>query len=465
MGEYYGQHGFYGLFNTVLQYEKYYFYFIIFILFFLPIVGHTQIITTYAGNGIGGNSGDGGMATIAKISNPSCVAFDREGNFYFSQQALGSIRKVDITGTITTIAGPGTFGVLGDGGLATAASFDLAEGLAFDTTGNLYIVDHQHYRVRKIDKVTGIITTIAGSGVAGDGGDGADATNAKFIPADIRFDRMNNLYISDNTYHRIRKVNSDGIISTYAGTGIAGFSGDYDAATTAQLNRPTGICFDNAGNLLVADAGNKRIRKIDITGTITTIAGTGIGIYNGDGIPATVAQFGPNLIAIDRDNNLYVADSNQRIRVINSLGIINTVAGTGTGGYNSDDIPATAAQINSPGGIAIDACDNVYFADVLNNRIRKVIFTPICTPADSVSLKTTSANKNNQVSVYPNPAHDEVNVTTGITITNLLGQQVRAMQYNSAAVRVDVRGLPAGVYFMKVTDEYGVQTVERIVKE
>ena len=438
-----------------------------FILSFIPILGSGQIITTYAGNGVSGVSGNGGMATLAKISNPSCVVFDREGNFYFSQQAVGSIRKVDTAGIITTIAGPGTFGILGDGGLATAASFNLAEGVAFDTSGNLYIADHQHYRVRKIDKVTGIITTIAGSGVSGDDGDGTAATNAKLTPTDIRFDRMNNLYISDNSYHRIRKVNSLGIISTYAGIGTAGFSGDYDAATTAQLNRPTGICFDNIGNLLIADGGNKRIRKIDLTGIITTIAGTGVGVYSGDGIPATVAQFGPNLIAMDRDDNLYVADSNQRIRVINSSGIINTVTGTGTGGYNGDYISATTAQINSPGGIAIDACGNIYFADVLNNRIRKVALNLSC---DSLTLNTIKVNADQNVSLYPNPAHDEVNVTgakkiTEITITNLVGQCVRSQKYSSASVRVDMRGLPAGVYVMRVTDEEGVQTVTRVIKE
>ena len=439
------------------------------VLFLFPFIAEGQIITTFAGNGISGNTGDGGPATTAKILNPAWGVFDGKGNFYFSQQAFGSVRKVDSAGVITTIAGPGTFGVLGDGGLATAASFDLPDGLAFDTAGNLYIADNNHFRVRKIDMVTGIISTYAGSGISGSSGDSGAATAAKLSPADIHFDKHGNLFISDNTYNKIRIVNSLGIIYTYAGTGVAGFSGDGGAAATAQLHNPVGFAIDDNGNLFFADVRNHRVRKIDTFGIITTAAGTGIGAYLGDGIPATDAQFGPYAgLAIDNDNNVYVDDSNQRIRVIDPTGIIHTVTGTGIAGYNGDGILADTAEIYDPGGIAIDACGSVYFSDPGNNRIRKIALPPIlavptislssaptASAGATVTITATVANAGSSYTIYWMNHGVEFTTTTApyVTYTKGLGIDTITAKivptgygcWDSTTSAGHVVGLPEGV--------------------
>jgi sugar lactone lactonase YvrE len=366
-----------------------------------------------AGNGVAGVTGDGGAATAAKINNAHFCAFDKSGNFYFSQFAGHSIRKVSTAGVISTYAGTGAYGFSGDGGPATAAKFRFPEGIAFDSADNFYISDHQNFRIRKIDKITGTITTFAGSGIGGDSGDGGSAIAAMFIPGDIQFDWRGNFYITDNTNHKIRKISTSGVITTYAGTGIPGFSGDGGPATAAQLYQPNGFTIDKIGNLFFADAGNKRIRKIDTFGIITTVAGMGTGIYSGDEIPATNAQIGPYTVAIDEHSNIYAADTNNRIRMIDVLGIIHTVAGNGVFGFNGDGIPATSAQINNPGDITIDACGKVYFADVLNNRIRKIdmptIYTTpsialsgsVCAPAGTtVTVTATVASAGSSYIVH-----------------------------------------------------------------
>jgi sugar lactone lactonase YvrE len=331
-----------------------------------------QMISTFAGIGINGNSGDRGPATAAKINLTGSGVFDTKGNYFFTQQALGTVRKVDPLGIITTIAGPGVFSIIGDGGPATAAYLNFPEGLAIDTADNIYIADHGHCRIRRINKITNVITTYAGSGICGDGGDGGPATLAKFAPADIRFDSRNNLYISDNSSNKIRRISNSGIISTYAGTGIVGFGGDYGPATNAYLSQPAGIAIDTIGNLYFADGQNYRIRKIDTFGIITTIAGNGVGIYSSDGIPATNASFAPVWITIDKQHNVYSTDSNQRVRMIDPSGIIHTIAGIGIGGYSGDGILATTSEIYAPDGVAIDACGNLYIADAWNYRIRKI---------------------------------------------------------------------------------------------
>ena len=318
--------------------------------------------------------GDGGAATAAQLKFPYGVAVDGAGNLYIADTSNHRIRKVDSTGTITTIAGTGEGGFSGDGGAATAAQLKFPYGVAVDGAGNLYIADTGNHRIRKVDS-TGTITTIAGTGEGGFSGDGGAATAAQLsFPYDVVVDGAGNLYIADTSNHRIRKVDSTGTITTIVGTGVGGFSGDGGAATAAQLNSPSGVALDGAGNLYIVDQSNHRIRKVDSTGTITTIAGTGLYGFSGDGGAATAAQLGfPYGVAVDGADNLYIADrSNQRIRKVDSAGTITTIAGTGEGGFSGDGGPATVAELSSPYGVAVDGAGNLYIVDWFNQRIRKV---------------------------------------------------------------------------------------------
>ncbi len=344
---------------------------------------NAQIITTIAGGGT--FLGDGGLATLAQVTLPSISAFDSSGNFYFFQAAGGPrIRKISPDGIIRTVAGNGTAGYSGDGGLATLAQLGLPS-IAVDKSGNIYIADAYNNRVRKVDVNTGFINTIAGNGTATSTGDGGLAISATLSPTDITIDTADNLYILDGA--RIRKINTTGIISTVAGNGTFGFSGDGGPATAAQITVAIGICFNKRGDLYFATNGGTRIRKIDMsTGIITTIAGTGVFSYTGDGIPATVAQFKTYQINFNSYGSLYITDNgNHRIRMIDTFGIIHTVAGNGTLGFSGDGGLATAAQIYQPEGVSIDPCDNIYISDKSNNRIRKVTFNPPTTPTITIS--------------------------------------------------------------------------------
>jgi hypothetical protein len=339
-----------------------------------------QNITTVAGTGTAGYNGDGIPATTAQFNGVQGLVLDGVGNIYAADISNNRIRKITVsTGIITTVAGTGTAGYNGDGILATAAQINIPSALAFDGNGDLYFTDRSNSRIRKITASTGIISTVAGTGTAGYNGDGILATSAQLNnPNEVSFDASGNLYIADWFNNRVRKINmSTGIINTIAGTGTAGYNGDGIPATTAQINGPCGIIFDNAGNIYVAEYGGARVREINIaTGNISTIAGTGSFGYNGDVILATAAQLsGCAYIKFDAAENMFIGvGSNQRVRdIIKSTGIISTIAGTGTQGYNGDGIPATTAQLNYPFYILFDKpkC-SMYIADYYNNRIRLV---------------------------------------------------------------------------------------------
>jgi uncharacterized protein (TIGR03437 family) len=329
------------------------------------------VITTVAGNGTHGFSGDTGPATSAQLNfgnggYPNGIAVDSAGNLYIADSGNARIRKVS-NGVITTVAGVGVYGVLGDNGPATSAYLNQPQGIAVDSAGNLYIADWQDNRIRKV--ANGVITTVAGNGTRGYSGDNGLATTAQLAyPQGVAVDSAGNLYIADTSNSRIRKV-SNGVIATVAGDGTFGFSGDNGPAASAQLNGPSGVAVDSAGNLYIGDQVNQRFRKVS-NGVITTVAGGGSSI--GDNGPATSAQFIPEGVAVDSVGNLYIPDYlNDRIRKVTN-GVITTVAGNGTVGFSGDNGPATSAQLYWSTGVAVDSAGNLYIADTRNYRIRKV---------------------------------------------------------------------------------------------
>jgi sugar lactone lactonase YvrE len=332
------------------------------------------IITTLAGTGTLGFSGDGGPAATAQLGHPWGVAVDGQGNVYFADTDSERVRKVDPAGTITTFAGTGAQGFSGDGGPATSAQLNLPTGVAVDGQGNVYIVDTNNSRVRKVDPA-GTITTFAGSGTQGFSGDGGPATAAQLtVPEDVAVDGQGNVYIVDTYNNRMRKVDPAGTITTFAGSGTQGFSGDGGPATAAQLNLPDGVAVDGRGNVYIPDTNNDRVRKVDPAGTITTFAGSGTQGFSGDGGPATAADLNqPTGVAVDGQGDVYIADyDNFRVRKVDSAGTITTFAGTGASGAFGDGGPATSAQLYFPREVAVDGEGNVYIADTNNLRLREV---------------------------------------------------------------------------------------------
>ena len=340
-------------------------------------------ITSVGGSGSYRFSGDGGPATEASLNSPFGAVADSAGNLFIADYLNHRIRKVS-GGTITTVAGNGKQGFSGDGGLATSASLDLPSGVALDSAGNLYIADLGNCRIRKVSG--GMITTVAGNGEGGFRvGDGVPATSASLtFPEGVAVDPAGNLYIADAGNYRIRKV-SGGTITTVAGNGTRGYSGDGGPATSASLGAFLGVALDSTGNLYIADVESNRIRKVS-SGTITTVAGNGNRGYSGDGGPATSASLsGPSGVAVNSVGDLYITNYyGERLRKV-SGGTITTVAGNGNTGFSGDGGTATSASLYYPQGVAVDSIGNLYIADSLNNRIREVY-------ASAVSYQSTPAN-------------------------------------------------------------------------
>ncbi|GAB4024554.1 NHL repeat-containing protein [Spirosoma gilvum] len=337
-------------------------------------VATNGIITTVAGNGSYGYGGDGGPATAASLKQPGAVAVDGSGNLFIADLGDSRIRKVDISGTITTVAGSSSIGFGGDGFPATSAKLNSPMGIAVDGSGNLFIADLGNNRIRKV-ATDGIISTVAGTGTSGFSGDGGPATAASFTePSGVAVDGGGNLFIVDQGNHRIRKITPDTFINTVAGNGTPGFSGDNSLATSATLWNPAAVWVDANGNLFIADQGNQRIRRVRTDGVIITVAGNGTLGFSGDTGPATSASFNqPAGVVVDGGGNLFIADAiNQRVRKVATNGIINTVAGNGTTDFGGDNGPATSAALNQPAGLALDGNGNLFVADQLNNRIRKI---------------------------------------------------------------------------------------------
>lgn len=386
-----------------------------------------DIVVTSAGTGVGGFSGDGGPATEAQLYFPYSVAVAPDGTMYYSEPSGARVRSVTPNGIISTVAGNGEGGFSGDGGPATTAQIQNPYAIAVAPDGSLFITDQATNRIRRVAP-NGIISTVAGTGVAGFSGDGGPATAAQLnSPFGLAVGPDGSLYILDSQNGRVRRVGPDGIISTVAGIGYSGLpsSGDGGVATAAHLSSPFSIAVGPDGSLYIAQVVACTIRRVAPSGIITTVAGmTGHCGFNGDGGPATAALlWNPYAIAVGPDGTLYIADhTNERIRRIGPDGIITTIAGSGASGFSGDNWSATAAQFNYPTGVAIAPDGNVYVSDYLNRRIRRI--QPALPSVSGTDLLLPSEDSNELYIFNSSGRHLK-------TLNNLTGALIHQFTYST----------------------------------
>ncbi len=333
----------------------------------LQLAAQSFTISTLAGNGHIAFTGNGGPASSARLIQPQYTAVDSTGNIYVSDSYYNQVFRIGLDGTITVFAGTGVGGYSGDGGKATSASLYMPLGLAFDSAGNLYIAESFNWRVRKVTPA-GIITTFAGNGTAGFGGNGGPATQAALQnPEALVFDPAGNLYISQPYNNVVRKIDTSGNITIFAGTGATGYSGDGGPAIAAQLSYPTGLAIDPNGSIYFGDQ-NTRIRRVGPDGTISTFAGSNNTQALGDGGPAISASLVfPGGLAVTSDGSVYVSDSGHfLVRKITPDGTINTVAG---GGPSIQNGPALLTYLAAPYGLAVDAQGDIIIAARIGRQV------------------------------------------------------------------------------------------------
>ena len=427
-------------------------------LFMLGFATNTdaQTIYTIGGNGVAGFSGDTSVATAAEIYGPAGVAVDGAGNSYFADFYNQRIRKISSAGTITTIAGNGTAGFSGDNGPAVSAQLHDPMGVAADISGNVYFADRTNNRIRKVD-ASGNITTIAGNGSGGYSGDNGPATAARLYgPTGVAVDNAGNVYIADRVNNAVRKIDLNGIITTIAGTGGQGFnSDDWPSATLAELYNPASVAVDNMGNVYIADQYNNRIRKVDTFHKISTVLGTGLGGHSADGSnPIYCAINSPSSVSVDRWGNIYESDeTNYTIRKVDAISnTVVTIAGRqGTRGFNGDTGLAANALIGDCKGLAVDNNGNIYFSDWLNNRVNYI--TSTVTAVKQVDKGSM------ELSIYPNPNNGTFTVTTTssnnedlrVTITNVVGEKVKEITTTTSRPCVISLNTARGLYFVTAT--------------
>ena len=436
----------------------------------LQHIATAQIITTYAGDKYSYCVCEGLPATDASIFVPTSMAFDTAGNLYVTELNNHCIRKITKAGLIYTIAGKrGYSGYSGDGGPASAAMLYFPNCLATDYAGNLYIGDRENLCVRKIDP-SGIITTFAGNTDFGDEGDGGPATDATFSSIrGIATDVDGSVYVLDGTRGRVRRINRSGTITAYAGGGAFGYLGDGGPATKAYLNTSRGLSIDKNKNLYIGEQDGNRVRRVDSNGIITTVAGTVHHGFRGDGEAATIARlYGPAGTVTDKAGNLYIADQyNHRIRKVNPSGIITTFAGTGEVGPVAPRPPindggsATDAGLYAPEGMAIDDSGNMYIADTYNYLIRKVSFSTVAV----ANTAPTYAD----IIISPNPvdATGLVNVYTPkemqYNCINAIGQTIASGILKAGDNSISLSLAPKGLYMLELKAN-GYNSVWKIVK-
>ncbi len=475
------------------------------------ITTSTGIISTIAGTGRTGYSGDGEAATSAELNGPTGVSVDALGNVYIADNGNDRIRMVSAgTGIISTIAGNGKVGYSGDGGAATLARLDGPDGLVADDYGNIYFADQDNNVIRKVTASTGIISTITGTGRAGYSGDGGAATSATlYTPSTVAIDASGNIYIADEENNVIRKVIANtGIISTIAGTGITGYSGDGAAATLATLYTPTGVAVDGFGNVYIADYGNNKIRKVNAsTGIISTIAGTGMAGYSGDGGAATSAKLNsPNKVAVDNCGNVYFSDRENNVirkltyttscvepvkfisftaqRLGSSIALNWSTASEQNSFYFDVEKSADAVHFTSIG--SIKAARNS--SSILNYSYTDNSAEPMATiyyriveydlnGGTTISIiESVNIGELQGVKIYPNPNSGNFIVQmqgqsgiVNLVLSNSLGQifyeySGTALDNLSFQKNIDIQTLPSGVYILN-TSSSGNSWINKIIKE
>lgn len=420
--------------------------YILFLLLISTYIVQSQIITTIAGSGSSGFSGDGGLATTARLNLPFNITFDKSDNIYIADTYNNSVRKIDSeSGIIST--------VVGTADKKQVSELKTPTGLTFDNFNNLFIADLANLRIRKVNLDTGSSITLVGKKSE------IERPNIDSYlggPFSVVFDKVGNLYVSINGDHKVSKVDfSTGIVSIIAGTGEMGYSGDGVLAKNSKLNSPTGLALDGKGNLFISDSGNERVRKVDLTtGIISTIAGTGVNGFLGDGSLAIKSQLSnPIGLAVDDQGDLFIVDrNNNRIRKINiSTGIISTIAGTGEAGFSGDGDLARNALLSNPTGLAFSSDGDLFVVDRGNNRIRRI--SGLTSNADELELEAN-------LLVYPNPSTDKITIELkndldlkGASLFSINGKQTRVKMNDNT---FNVSKLPRGIYILRIVTSKGI---------
>ena len=422
---------------------------IIILLILFPVTIRAQIINTIAGSG---------------VYDPQQMVFDNSGNLYISSLLGNKIYKLDTSGILSVFAGTGTAGFFGDSGPASTAELNEPVSMAVDTSGNIYIGDANNHRVRKIDIITGIITTIAGTGTPTFGGDGGPATAADIVsPSGLYVDKRGNIYVSDFGNRRIRYINNAGIITTIAGNGTFESGGDGGLAIDATVS-PSNILKDVNGILYFLDS-ETYVRMIDTNGIISRFAGVGTLVYHGENIPADSQGMEPTGLALNPYNQLiYITDNlNYRIYEVNSDRTIHTIAGNGIEGVTGDGGMADSAEIYDPTGIVFDHCGNLYL-DQIGYNMRKILLNPYCW-----SLKVRKITQR-QITLSPNPAITTIRLSssscmTEVLITDFMGQVVlKKQEHEVLSDEIDVSQLSAVLYLLESILDDGEKVVRKFVK-